>query len=188
MRSVRSTISQAGTERVRYNYHMPEERIYTPELLPRQGELNAWLLTVASAFGLYFLSLRSELLFWAWFLFIILAFSAISISLGNWMDRKTVIRIKEDGISFENGLRKTNLTWDAIREVRTAPAHWGISVQVIGKQGHFAFSTLGEMQFQGRVRARTGFSAGQEILDELIRSAGLIKKSQNGQFLTYSRT
>ena len=167
---------------------MPENRIFTPELLSRQGELSAWSLAITAAFGLYFLSLRSDLPFWAWFLFIILAFSAVSISLGNWMDRKTLIRIDAGGISFENGLRKTCLTWETIQEVRTAPARWGTSVQVIGDQGHFAFSTLGEMQFQGKVRGRTGFAAGQEILDEVIRLAGLSKSTRNGQFLTYSRS
>jgi hypothetical protein len=43
------------------------------------------------------------------------------------------------------------------------------------------------MQFQGKLRGRTGFAAGAEILDEIIRSAGLTKKIQNGQLLTYSR-
>jgi hypothetical protein len=58
---------------------------------------------------------------------------------------------------------------------------------VIGEQAHFAFSTLGEMQFRGQVRARTGFAEGKLILDEIIRSAGLTKMLQDGQFNSYSR-
>ena len=162
-------------------------KIYTPELIPRQGEITAWALTVLAGAGLYFLSLRSALPFWAWFLFGILAFSAVSISFGNWMDRHTLIRLEEKGVAYENGLRKTFLPWDAIREIRTAPARWGISVQVIGLQSHFAFSTLGEMQFQGQVRGRTGFSEGAKILDRIIQSAGLKMMDQKGQFITYSR-
>ena len=100
-------------------------KTYTPELIPRQGEITAWALAALAGAGQYFLSLRSSLPFWAWFFFGILAFSALSISFGNWMDRHTLIRLEEKGVAYENGLRKTFLTWDAIREIRTAPARWG---------------------------------------------------------------
>ena len=166
---------------------MIEPKSYTPELLPRQGELNAWLLAVACSAGIYILSLRAAIPYWAWFLFGLLLFSALSISLGNWMDRRTRIVIEASGVAFYNGLRKTNLDWNLILEVRVAPARWGSSVQVIGQQSHFTFSTLGEMEFQGKSRGRTGFVAGKEILDEIMGSAGLIKTTRNGQFLTYSR-
>ncbi|HEY3313166.1 MAG TPA: hypothetical protein VGK00_16120 [Anaerolineales bacterium] len=167
---------------------MPETKTYTPELLSRQGELTAWALAVAAGLGLYFLSLRAPLPFWAWFLFAIFAFSAVSISLGNWMDRKTRISLSETGVLFENGLRKAALPWDAVREVRTAPARWGLSVQVIGDQAHFSFSTLGEMRFQGQVRGRTGFTQGQQIMDEIIRSSNLTQVTRDGQFLSYTRS
>ena len=166
---------------------MSASKTYTPELLSRRGEYTAWALTLLAAIGLYFLSLRGPLPFWAWFFVVFLAFSAASISLGNWMDRKTFIRLEAGGVTFENGLRKAYLNWDALKEVRTAPARWGTSVQVIGEQAHFAFSTLGEMQFQGQSRGRTGFVDGQFILDEIIRSAGLTKVTQNGQFCMYAR-
>ena len=166
---------------------MSENKLHTPELLARQGEITAWLLAAGAALGLYFLSQRQALPFWAWFLFAILAFSAISISLGNWMDRKTSILLAVGGVQFENGLRRTYMAWDAITEVRTAPARWGTSVQVLGGRSHFSFSTLGEMQFQGQVRGKTGFLAGKEIMDEIIQRAGLLTTTRNGQFLTYSR-
>jgi hypothetical protein len=166
---------------------MDETKSYTPELLSRQAEVTAWALAVAAGGGLYFLSLRAALPFWSWFLFGLLLFSAASMSLGNWMDRQTVISIDAGGVSYENGLRKTRLTWDSIREVRTAPARWGTSIQVIGAQSHFAFTTLGEMQFQGQVRGRTGFTAGKEVMDEILNSAGLTKSDRSEQFLTYSR-
>ena len=166
---------------------MSENKTYTPELLSRQAEITAWALSAAAGLGLYLLSLRQTLPFWAWFLFAILTFSAASMSLGNWMDRKTFIRIEADGVFYENGLRKAHLSWDAIREVRAAPARWGTSVQVIGTRAHFSFSTLGEMKFQGQSRGRTGFAGGEEILDEIIRSAALTVTSRDGQFLTYLR-
>jgi hypothetical protein len=166
---------------------MSENKTYKPELLSRQAEITAWALSAAAGLGLYLLSLRAIPPYWAWFLFAILVFSAASISFGNWMDSKTFIRIEADGVLYENGLRRARLNWDAILEVRVAPARWGTSVQVIGVGAHFAFSTLGEMKFQGQSRGRTGFVDGNEILDAIISSAALTQTSRNGQFLTYSR-
>lgn len=166
---------------------MTETKTFTPEFNPRRGEFTAWVLAVVAAGGLYFLALRQPLPFWAWFFVGFLTFSAASISFGNWVERRTFIRIEPGGVAFENGLRKAQLAWDAIQEVRSAPARWGTSVQVIGAQAHFSFSTLGEMQFLGQVRGRTGFVEGSFILDEIIHSAGLTKTTQTGQFLTFSR-
>lgn len=166
---------------------MTQTNTYTPELLPRRGEITAWSLAAATALGLYFLSLRQPVPFWVWFFCAFLTISAASISLGNWMDRKTFIRLEPGVVVFENGLRKSRLEWDAIREVRAATMVWGTSVHVIGLQSHFSFSTLAEMKFQGQVRGRSGFVQGQAILDEIIRSAGLTKMTCTGQLLTYSR-
>jgi hypothetical protein len=167
---------------------MTESKTYTPELLPRRGEFTAWALTIASALGLYFLAGSNPVPFPVWFFVVFFAFSAASISLGNWMDRRTFICIGSNGLIFENGLRTIHLAWIEIEEVRTSRVRWGISVQVIGAQAHFAFSTLGEMQFRGKVRVRTGFADGKLILDEIIRSAGLTKMVQDGQFTAYSRS
>ena len=92
----RGRIKPLSVPRMLYNIPMSENKTYKPELLSRQAEITAWALSVAAALGLYLLSLRAIPPFWAWFLFAILVFSAASMSLGNWMDRKTFIRL-EDG-------------------------------------------------------------------------------------------
>lgn len=166
---------------------MIEGKTFSPELLSRQGEITAWGLTAATALGLFFLSQRTGLPYWAWFLFALLLFSAASISLGNWMDRHTFIRLGAEGVDFENGLRRVHMDWAMVEQVRTAPARWGTSVQVSGRQAYFAFSTLGEMRYQGQVRGRTGFSAGREIMDEIIHLAGLTSTKNDGQFQVFSR-
>lgn len=166
---------------------MTDSKTYTPELLPRQGELTAWALAFLCALGIYILSLRAVIPYWAWFLFVFLVFSALSISLGNWVDRNTRIRISEAGIEYQNGLRRVYLEWQNIREVRTVPARWGTAVQVTGDQAHLAFNTLGEMTYKGEVRSRTGFAAGDAILKEVIHSAGLSKTLQDGRFTSYLR-
>jgi hypothetical protein len=164
-----------------------EERTYHPELLPRQGEINAWLFALLAGLALGLLHLQGVVPVFSWIFVLFLLVSALSISLGNWMDRHTTLRLSAEGVSFENGLRRVHLTWAEITEVRVAPARWGEQVQVIGEQAHFSFSTLGELQFRGQNRTKVGFAQGQEILKEILNASGLTKKQHNDQYAYYSR-
>lgn len=166
---------------------MPETETYTPEVLPRRGEINAWILTVLVAGVLAYLQARGSAPTWIWLFVGFLLFSAGSISLGNWVDRHTRLEINTDGITFENGLRRVKLTWAEIVEVRTSPARWGQHIQVLGQSTHFAFNTLGEMTFRGQVSVRTGFAKGKELLDKIIRSANLVTMKQENAQTIYSR-
>ncbi len=166
---------------------MSEQNLYKPEILSRQSELNAWLLAFFAGIGMYFLSRQSTIPNWSWFLCLIFVFSALSMSLGNWMDRQSLILINDNAVKFENGLRKVVFSWDEIIEIRTAVVRWGTSVQVIAKKGHFSFSTLGEMKFQGEVRGKTGYSAGQVIMDTIIQHACLLRTERSGTQVIYSR-
>jgi hypothetical protein len=163
------------------------EQTYRPELLPRQGERNAWLFAVVASLALGLLHFQGVVPFFSWIFVIFLLFSALSISLGNWMDRRTVLRLASGGVSFENGLRRVELGWAEIKEVRVLPARWGEQIQVIGEQAHFSFNTLGELQFKGENRAKVGFAQGQEILSAILKASGLTKKQKNDQYAYYSR-
>jgi hypothetical protein len=164
-----------------------EERTYRPELLPRQGEINAWLFALLASLALGLLHLQGVVPVFSWIFVIFLLISALSISLGNWMDRRTVLRLDPDGVAFENGLRHVRLTWSQISEVRIRPTRWGEQIQIIGEQSHFSFNTLGELQFKGENRTKVGFAQGQEILKEILRASGLTKKQQSEQYAYYSR-
>ena len=166
---------------------MSEPETFSPELLPRRGELNAWLLALAATVGLAALRYFGAVPTWAWFFVAFLYFSAISISLGNWMDRQTRLQLFPDGVSYENGLRRVRLAWGEIRQVRVLPARWGKSVQVIGEVAHFEFKTLGEVKFRGELRGRTGFAQGEAILDAIIRAAGLLAARREEPYTIYSR-
>ncbi len=166
---------------------MTEQQSYTPELLPRRGEMNAWLLAIAATLGLAALQFNGIVPTWAWFFVAFLFLSAASISLGNWMDRNTRINLGPEGVAFSNGLRRVHLAWEQIREVRTLPARWGQTVQVLGTEAHFEFNTLGEVHFRGELRGKTGFAQGKTLLDQIIRAAGLTTMTQSEQFTTYSR-
>jgi len=166
---------------------MTESKLYKPELLPRKGEFTAWGLALLVTVMVYILNLRDSILTSTWFFIAFLYFSALSISLGNWMDRHTFIRLDENGVVFENGPRKVCLEWAEVKNVRTFPARWGTTVQVFGEKAHFKFNTLGEVYFRGKARGKMGFAQGQEILKIILRSAGLTVITPDGQMMNYSR-
>jgi len=147
---------------------------FRPELITRRGELIAWgsaLLVGGAWFVLGQSTGRASLL--VPILAIPLLIAALSISLGNWIDRHTVLRLDPEGVRFSNGLRKVLLKWDQIQQVRVLPAAWGKKVQVFGEQVYFGFFTLGEVKAQGRVLGRTGIAAGEFALQRILESAHL---------------
>ena len=163
-----------------------EMREFRPELLPRRGEWTAWALALAAGVGMFLLKKVWFIPLWAWIFWAFLLFSGASISLGNWMDRNTVLRLGPQGIQFKNGVRRTDLHWSDIQKVAVLPARFGQTVQVIGKESHFEFNTFGEVKFRGEVRGRTGFTEGQQILEVILREANmhLVEKTQEACYYT----
>lgn len=164
-----------------------EQRTYRPELLPRQGEVNAWLFAVLSGLALGILHFQGVVPVFSWIFVIFLLVSAISISFGNWMDRHTTLQLSEEGIAFQNGLRRVRLSWGNIQEIRILPARFGEQIHIIGEKAHFSFNTLGELQFKGETRAKVGFAQGQEILASILKASGLTNKQRTDQYAYYSR-
>lgn len=165
-----------------------ETREFQPERLPRRGEIIAWMLTGFAAAAWLILSRMGEPIFFAFkLLAILIAFSALAISLGNWMDRQTRLILKDDGIFFENGLRKVHLGWQEIHQVEVVPSSWGRKVRVLGQTGHFDFRTLGEVWLEGEVKGRMGFEKGEEILREILEKTHLKETTGPGNSRNYSR-
>lgn len=116
--------------------------------------------------------------FWLPILGIPLLLVAFGISLANWMDRHTSLKLESQGVAFSNGLRNVQLTWLEIQEVRVLPAQWGRKIQVFGKNSYFGFHTLGEVEANGRVLGRTGFVAGERVLAQILENAELSEIKQ----------
>jgi hypothetical protein len=169
-------------------------REFTPERIPVRGEITGWSIAIVILATATILRLADSR--WA-NLGLILAgvfvLSAASISFGNWMERKTVIRLSRSGISFANGVRHTDLKWHEVDAVRVIPAPWEArEVQVVGEtaQGkvHFEFRTLGTVNYQGQERGRTGFTDGEFILETILRMANLqAAPSDNPSYSYYAR-
>jgi hypothetical protein len=168
---------------------MDEDRKeYKPELIPRRGEVVAWALFFMVAapwlgFRLFGIRLPFILPLFGGVLFL----AAASISLGNWMDRHTLLHIDADGLAYRNGLRDVHLKWDQVKEVRVSPSTWSKKVWVIGEQARFDFNTLGEVKYRGELKGRTGFVDGEEIIRQIVLNSGLEIVEQLGDIYYYAR-
>lgn len=166
---------------------MSDIREFRPELLSRRGEWLAWLAGGGLMIGLFLAGIQwgsQPITYWIFAGLIV--FFALSISLGNWTDRRSVIRVGLEGIAFENGLRSVQLTWLEIQNVAVIPTRLGKRVQVQGAQSHFTFKTMGESMLVGQ-QMRTGFSAGEEILEIVLRECGMHIKVEKDGLEYYAR-
>jgi uncharacterized protein (DUF58 family) len=137
--------------------------------------------------GLFFATARwGSVSFVFWLFAVFLLFSALSISLGNWMDRRSVIRLDSDGIVFENGVRSVRLSWPEVQNVAVIPTRLGKRVQVQGVTSHFTFKTMSESTLSGQ-QLRTGFADGQEILETVLKECGLQVKADKDGMVYYAR-
>lgn len=165
-----------------------KEKIYIPVLASRRGELIAW----GSSFLVVILWLvlgatGQQVMLAIPALAVVLFVSAMSISLGNWMDRKTEMRIDNSSVAFTNGLRNVEMAWEEIQEVRAIPARWGKKVQVIGKKAYFGFQTLAEVIVMGEVKGRFGFIEGDDILRQIVLNSQLHIVERPGEGYYYAR-
>jgi hypothetical protein len=156
-----------------------KSREFFPELSPRRGEWIAWG-TTSLVWGTWIVLIFAgqPTSFWLPLLGVPLGLIAMGISLGNWLDRHTVIRLDEESIYYSNGLRRVALQWDEIQEVRVLPAQWGQKVQVFGERTYFAFHTLGEVTANGKTLGRTGFVEGDFIVQCVLDEAQLSSSNQ----------
>jgi hypothetical protein len=158
---------------------------YRPALLSRRGEFVAWGVALIAVAAWLVLRLTNTPVFGGLiFLIILMVLAGMAISLGNWMDRHTILRLEPDGVLFDNGLRQVMLHWSEIRQIQVYPSAWGNKVRVIGEKAYFDFRTLGEVIYQGEVKGRLGFEKGEQILDYILENARLkqVPGSENGSY------
>ena len=166
----------------------PGKQEYRPELISRKGEVIAWgtATLVVIGWSILFLSGRSVTSAIP-FLAVFLLLSGLAISLGNWMDRHTLLVLDEHAIEYQNGLRHIRTLWTDIKEVRVIPSQWGKKVQVYGEKAYFTFRTLSEVKVQGELKGRFGFAKGDEILREIVLRSALEIVERPGEGYTYAR-
>ena len=167
---------------------METDQIFRPETISRQGERNAWILSgFALIIELLLLWRLSTLPVWATLLTVFLLLSAVFISLSNWVDRKTTLVLKPSGIEFHNGLRNISMQWKQIETVSVINDRLGRRIHVAGTQANFNFRMVSEIEIQGKVGGKMGFSQGETILREIIDASGLSLVENKNQDRYYAR-
>jgi hypothetical protein len=177
-----------NNRQVNSNLQLEAQTVFRPELLSRRGEFIAWGTSVLVFLGWLILSLNGRHVpFAVPFLWITLFLAALAISLGNWMDRKTELRLDAGGVTYKNGLRYAALKWNEIIEIRVFPSKWGKKVHVLGESAHFNFRTLGEVKVQDEVKGRMGFTEGDKILSIMLEQTNLKEIAGSGPGCYYER-
>lgn len=155
--------------------------------MSRKAEWLAWLSSIGLFMGLIVASTGTDtvgILFWGFAYFLL--FTAGSISLGNWMDSRSVLRLDTDGVAYQNGLRSVNFKWSEIQNVAIVPTKLGKRVQVQSAHAHFTFKTMGELKM-GNQWLRAGFADGEEILAHILEKCGMILKAEKDGMVYYAR-
>lgn len=166
----------------------PGTREYHPELLSRRGELTTWILGAAATVAWLILALGGYYVFPVLpVLAVLLVLAGMGISLGNWMDRHSLIRIDPMGIQYENGLRRTYFKWDEIVRVEVYAHRWGDKVLVLGENSRFDFRTLGEVKMRGETKGKMGFAAGGHILQTILSETGMKEIAHDEDGYYYAR-
>ena len=187
-RATQNEFDIPNNRQVNSNLQLKAQTAYRPELLSRRGEFIAWGTSILVFLGWLILSLNGrQVPFAVPFLGITLVLAALAISLGNWMDRKTELRLDAGGVTYENGLRYAALKWNEINEISVFPSKWGKKVHVLGATAHFNFRTLGEVKVQDEVKGRMGFAEGDKILSIMLEQANLKEIAGPGPGFYYGR-
>jgi hypothetical protein len=149
----------------------PDEAVFRPAPVDRRGEGVAWLLSLALAGGLFLLRRLSGGVPWLGLVFLALLVAlAALVSIGNWLEARTSIRIDGDGIEERTPLRSVRLAWGEVAELWAWPASLGWRILVRGAGGQILFRTGERMSSPRGAELRLGFPEGERMAAH-VRSA-----------------
>lgn len=153
----------------------------------RRGEVVAW--SLAGVMLVPVVLWREDRLVWlaSVVVFGMLALSAVMISFGGWVERHTKICMDATGLAFFNGLRKVQMAWEEIKQIRVHSTAYGDKIFISSDKDQFSFKTLGKLIVRGQEKDRMGFEKGQEILKIILERSGLLGKAQLSDGYSYYR-
>jgi hypothetical protein len=164
---------------------MNSTREFRPEEVSRRGEAVTWVLVAISLATLVALRfLNADVSLWQITFTLLMVLAAAGMTLGNWMERNTVLILKPDGVHFRNGLRDVTFTWDQIQQVQVSPTRLGKQVHIVGDHAHFNFRTMVEVIHKGKTQGVIGFAGGDFIIDQILKNSSLreIDQAENGHY------
>jgi hypothetical protein len=150
------------------------ERTFSPAAVDRRGEGVGWLLTAGLAAGLAVIFWRSGGVPWLGLVLLVILIGLSSlVSLGNWLESNTTIRLDVAGIEERQPLHSVALRWDEILELWAWPASRGWRILVRGTGGQILFRT-GERLVSARgPELRLGFPQGEQLAARVRNAAQL---------------
>lgn len=156
---------------------------FEPAASSRRSEAMAWVMFALMAPVVGFSSVEEGIGRAGMVVFVVfLGLSALLMSFGNWVDRRTVMMVSASEIHFENGLRNVTIPWNAIERLEVHQDRLGKRAHVFGGEKYFAFRVLVELKMGGQV----GFERGEEILDTILAKAELERQpSEEGGSVYY---
>jgi hypothetical protein len=154
-------------------------RTYRPALLSRRTEVIGWILFVLALVGALVSGRYTQLPTWVYIGAGVSFIVAAGLSLGSWMDRRTVLEFWEEDLEFRNGLRNIKLGWRDVQSMQLRRSPMGDGVQVSGGRGRFKFTVSGGVRLPDTRQGRFGFANGDEIIKEIVRRSGLSLMSHN---------
>ena len=96
-------------------------------------------------------------------------FSGAAMTLGNWMNRNTILMMSDSGINFENGIQKVNFGWENIHRVEVHSRRVNDKIIVVGEDGHkFGIDMFNELFLNNKSGGVVGFREGEKILETIL--------------------
>lgn len=155
--------------------------VHRPEPIPPNGEIIAWILflILAGASGLVLKQGRAIPL-----LLLVstigMLFMALAIRFSRWLEGRSFIEVRPDGIRYSSPIRKTELAWSGINKLVASRAGNGWRIFVFSEMDRFHFQTATSMQGLGGRQAVTGYAGGAEIVAQILLHADLSPPVSDG--------
>jgi hypothetical protein len=162
---------------------------FKPLLTPRRSELTAWGLTVLMSLVVIFAPLKGLGKSGGMIFLVFLGFSAVMMSVGNWVERNTYLRIEDDRVTYYNGAKEVSLGWEEITRVEVLSSRFGDRIIVSSESAGFRYQSLGNINMNGKISGRVGFEHGEQILEMILEQSGLARaeRRQTDRSYYYSR-
>lgn len=148
--------------------------IFKPIPVSRRGEFLAWSGTLfVGAVGVYVLWKTKGISLFTPAIFFMLLMVASIISFGNWVDRRTSIRISSEMVFYRSPIRKVELGLNAIESLWAVPAGRGWRILVRGEGQLFHFRTGIHLESRSGAEMHTGIEGGERLAGIIRHGAGL---------------
>lgn len=158
---------------------------YKPRINSRRPELMAWIFSLSI---ILFLIAQPQTGFFAIggvILAVFFIFSALTISIGNWVNRKTELSFNKDEICFYNGIRKTCFQWEDITRMEIYPGRFNDKISLLKEAERLNFDVIGSNETIPPSSPRYGFEEGEKILDIILDRTNLVNQRYEGQGYYY---